>query len=137
MIKTPRAKIVRLLTEYLGTDDRRIEHALKVLYHAENIFNSRCRGGDEEVLIASALFHDIGIKRSEAELGYNTGATQELYGPPIAEHLLSSIGFPADKLVIVKNIIGNHHSPSRYDYPELTILKEADQIVNLQESEAG
>jgi hypothetical protein len=34
------------------------------------------------------------------------------------------------KIEIIKNIIGNHHSPSRYDYPELALLKKADQIVN-------
>jgi hypothetical protein len=30
-------------------------------------------------------------------------------------------------------VIGNHHSPSRYDYPELVVLKEADRIVNRDE----
>lgn len=122
--------------EYFENDDRRIEHALKVLFHAEQIFHSR-PGGDEEIVIAAALLHDIGIKVSEQELGYNTGKTQEKYGPPIAGQLLASIGFPAEKIEIVKNIIGNHHSPSKYDYPELKILKDADQIVNQQESETG
>jgi len=35
---------------------------------------------------------------------------------------------------MVKEIVGNHHSPSRYDYPELEVLKEADRIVNREES---
>lgn len=132
----PRAKITRLLVDYFGDDHRRIEHALKVLFHAEQIFKgSPC--GDEEIVIASALLHDIGIKVSEQKLGYNTGKTQEEYGPAIAGQLLASIGFPADKIEIVKNMIGNHHSPSKYDYPELAILKEADRIVNQQESEAS
>ena len=34
------------------------------------------------------------------------------------------------KTEIVCNIISNHHSPSRYDYPELEVLKQADMIVN-------
>ena len=135
-MKPKRAKIVRALVEYFGTDDRRIEHALKVLFHAEQIFQARPEG-DEDILIAVALLHDIGIKVSEQELGYNTGKTQEQYGPPIAEQLLASIAFPPEKIEIVKQIIGNHHSPSRYDYPELKILKEADRIVNQQESETG
>jgi acetyl esterase len=37
---------------------------------------------------------------------------------------------------IVKDIIGNHHSPSRYGYPELALLKEADRIVNRDEAAA-
>jgi len=132
-MNAPRAKIIRVLIEYFENDDRRIEHALKVLFQAEQIFQAN-PDGDEEIVIAAALLHDIGIKVSEQELGYNTGKTQEKYGPDIAERLLASIGFPADKIAIVKNIIGNHHSPSRYDYPELQILKDADKIVNQQEN---
>ena len=90
-------------------------------------------GCDPDIVIASALLHDVGIKVSEAKHGYNNGATQEEYGPPVAASLLNAIGFPADKIDIVKNIIGNHHSPSRYNYPELALLKEADRIVNKDE----
>jgi HD superfamily phosphodiesterase len=135
-MKTTRAKVARLLIEYFGPDDRRIEHALKVLFHAERLYQA-APAGDEDILITVALLHDIGIKVSEQELGYNTGKTQEQYGPPIADRLLQSIAFPPHQIEIVKAIIGNHHSPSRFDFPELRILKEADRIVNLQESEAG
>ena len=127
-----RAQIVRVLIEYFGADDRRIEHALRVLHHADNILATR-PACDPDIVIACALLHDVGIKVSEEKHGYNNGKTQEQYGPPVAEKLLKSIGFPDDKTLIVKNIIGNHHSPSRYDYPELAVLKEADQIVNRDE----
>ena len=50
-----------------------------------------------------------------------------------ANGMLSGFAFPPEKTRIVKNIIGNHHSPSRYDYPELAVLKEADRIVNRDE----
>jgi HD superfamily phosphodiesterase len=90
---------------------------------------------DYEVLVASALLHDIGIKQSEDRLGYNNGKTQEEYGPPIAEKLLDSIGFPPEKTRKVCEIIGNHHSRSRYDYIELKVLKEADRIVNKLEGD--
>ncbi|MFA6292089.1 MAG: HD domain-containing protein [Victivallales bacterium] len=131
-MKYLRAKITRVLIEYFGADDRRIEHALRVLHHADNIMANR-PSCDQEIVIASALLHDVGIKVSEEKHGYNNGKTQEQYGPPVAEKLLKSIGFPAGKIEIVKDIIGNHHSPSRYDYPELAVLKEADQIVNRDE----
>jgi len=132
-MKYLRAQLVRILTRFFGSDDRRIEHALRVLHHAEHIMGSH-PGCDADVVIASALLHDVGIKVSEEKLGYNNGMTQEEYGPPVAGDLLGSIGFPPDKIEIVKNIIGNHHSPSRYDYPELAVLKEADQIVNRDEA---
>ncbi len=128
-MKYLRGKLTRLLVEYFGNDDRRIEHALRVLHHAECLMENR-PGCDADIVIASALLHDIGIKVSEEKHGYNNGRTQEEYGPPVAADLLRYIGFPADKTEIVKNIIGNHHSPSRYDYPELALLKEADLIVN-------
>lgn len=127
-----RAQLIRVLTEYFGADDRRIEHALRVLHHADIITESH-PSCDPDILIACALLHDVGIKVSEEKHGHNTGKTQEQYGPPVAEELLNSIGFPKEKIEIVKNIIGNHHSPTRYDYPELIVLKEADRIVNRDE----
>lgn len=131
-MKYLQAQLVRVLAEYFGPDDRRIEHALRVLHHAKRIIDDH-PGCDSDVIIATALLHDVGIKVSEEKHGYNNGKTQEEYGPPVAEGLLNAIGFPAEKIEIVKNIIGNHHSPSRYDYPELGVLKEADQIVNRDE----
>ncbi|MEI6645610.1 MAG: HD domain-containing protein [bacterium] len=128
-MKFLRAKLARVLIEYFGSDDRRIDHALSVLHYTDCLID-KFPGCDSEIAIASALLHDVGIKVSEIKHGYNNGKTQEEYGPAVAEALLKGIGFPADKIEIVKNIIGNHHSPSRYGYPELALLKAADLIVN-------
>jgi putative nucleotidyltransferase with HDIG domain len=127
--------VTKLLVDYFGDDFRRITHALEVLRYAEMIAGNeeRVEDCDCEVLVASALLHDIGIKQSEEELGYNTGQSQEKYGPLVAAKLLESIGFTAEKTKKVCEIIGNHHSRSRYDYVELEILKKADAIVNEQE----
>jgi putative nucleotidyltransferase with HDIG domain len=130
-----KTKIIRLLFDFFEGDDRRITHALSVLEEAEKLMQS-ASGFDEEIMIACCLLHDVGIKQSEAELGFNNGKTQEKYGPPAAEILLKRIGFPDEKTVKVKEIIGNHHSPSKYDYIELKILKEADKTVNHRD-EAG
>jgi len=127
-----KGRIVKLLADYFEDDYRRIQHAISVLHHAENIME-QSDNHDPEVVIAAALLHDVGIKPSEIKLGYNNGKTQEEYGPPVVRALLTDIGFPVDKLQKVVDIVGNHHSPSRYDYPELAILKEADRIVNRQE----
>ncbi len=124
-----RARLTRVLLEYFGGDDRRIEHALCVLRHADRLLDNYS-GCDSDIVIASALLHDIGIKVAEERHGYNNGRTQEEYGPPVAADLLHSVGFPPEKIEIVKNIIGNHHSRTRYAYPELALLKEADRIVN-------
>ena len=124
-----KGKVTAAMVEYFGNDYRRINHALEVLRFAENIAEEN-DNFDYDVLVASALLHDIGIKQSEEELGYNNGATQEKYGPPVAKKLLNMIGFPEQKTSKVCEIIGNHHSKPRFDYPELKILKTADAIVN-------
>jgi putative nucleotidyltransferase with HDIG domain len=129
-----KGKIVKLLVDYFGNDFRRINHALEVLKYAEKIMEntSDC---DHDIVIASALLHDVGIKPSEEKHGYNNGKTQEEYGPPVAAALLKKINFPSEKATKVCEIIGNHHSPSRYDYAELKVLKEADKIVNKMEGD--
>jgi HD superfamily phosphodiesterase len=126
---SPRAKLIKALIAFFDDDNGRIEHALRVLFHAECIMQDH-EGFDLDIVVATALLHDVGIKISEEKLGMQNGKTQEEYGPPVAEELLLSVGFPGDKIEKVKDIIGNHHSPSRYDYVELEILKKADRIVN-------
>lgn len=129
-MKYTKARIARLLIDYFEDDYRRIDHAFNVLFQADLILEKEHIDCDHEIVIAVALLHDIGIKISEEKLGYNNGKTQEDFGPPVAEKLLESINFPTAKINKIKKIIANHHSPSRYDYPELEILKRADRIVN-------
>jgi HD superfamily phosphodiesterase len=136
-MKYAKAKIARQLIGFFGEDFRRIEHALSVLRHAECIADGRA-DIDHDLLVAIALLHDVGIKPSEEKLGYNNGRTQEQYGPTEAEKLLQAISFPKEKIKKVSDMVGNHHSPSKYDYPELVVLKEADAIVNrLEAKETG
>ena len=133
-MKYTEAKILKLLVDFFQEDYRRINHAIRVLSYAKEIMNHKEKG-DEDIIIACALLHDIGIKPSEEKLGYNNGKTQEEFGPPIAENLLKKIDFPSEKIRKVKEIIGNHHSLSKYDYIELEIIKEADKIVNIKETQ--
>jgi len=124
-----RAKLIKTVVDFFEEDFRRIDHALDVLRHAEEIMIRR-EDCDPEIVLASAILHDIGIKPSEAERGFNNGKTQEEYGPPLARKILARLGLPRTQIEKISKIIGNHHSPSRYDYPELEVLKQADQIVN-------
>jgi HD superfamily phosphodiesterase len=91
-----KGKITKLLVDYFENDFRRITHALEVLKYAEKTAEGT-EDFDHEILVASALLHDVGIKQSEEVLGYNNGATQEKYGPPVARQLLDGIGFPPEK----------------------------------------
>ncbi len=129
-------RITEALVKFFGKDQRRIAHTLDVLRHAQQIAGTRIEA-DPDVLTAAALLHDVGIKPAEELYGYNNGPLQEKYGPPEAKRLLDEMGFPETKTAKVIEIIGNHHSRSRYDYVELEILKEADAIVNRAESQTG
>ncbi len=132
-MKFLKGRIVKLLVDFFEEDFRRIEHALAVLKEAEALMEKRS-DCDADVVVAAALLHDAGIKPSERELGYNNGETQEKYGPPVVRELLGKIDFAPSSIQKVAEMVGNHHSPSRYDYPELEVLKEADRIVNRRES---
>lgn len=129
-----KGRLIKAMTDFFEQDYRRITHAIEVLKYAEQTVEDYPHA-DEEVVIASAILHDVGIKPSEAELGYNNGKTQEQYGPPVATALLAKHDFPTEKIEKVAQIIGNHHSASRYDYAELEILKIADRIVNKLDAE--
>lgn len=121
------------LVRHFEGDHRRIQHAVRVLHHSLSLLDERgdC---DEDIVIAAALLHDVGIKPAEAVHGRNDGPLQEQYGPPVADTILRRINFPEAKRQTVLDIIGNHHSPARFDYPELALLKDADRIVNKAEA---
>ena len=91
-----KGKIAKLLVDHFQSDFRRITHALEVLKHAERIMEDT-QGYDYEIVVASALLHDAGIKPSVEILGYSNGKTQEKYGPLVVAELLKSIDFPPEK----------------------------------------
>ena len=101
-MKYLRARLTRVLTHYFESDNKRIEHALRVLHHADRIMQDH-PGCDADIVIASALLHDVGIKVSEEKHGYNDGKTQEKYGPAAAGGLLDCVDFPPDKTQIVSD----------------------------------
>ncbi len=142
-MKHLKGKLIHALVMHFEKDYKRIEHAVNVLQEAEKL--ALQQPVDYEILIASALFHDIGIKIAEEKYGYNNGAMQEEYGPPLARQILNDCHIEEHKIQLndchieehkiqkICNIIGNHHSSSKYPYPELKTLKKADAIVNKAE----
>lgn len=126
-----KAKLVHALVHHFKDDYRRIEHAINVLHEAEKL--SENQPIDHDILVSSALLHDIGIKIAEEKHGYNNGRLQEEYGPPLAQRILQDFHLETSKIEKICEIIGNHHSSSKYPYPELEILKQADGIVNKAE----
>ena len=70
-----KGRITKLLVDYFENYFRRITHALEVLKYSEK-FMDNTDGYDYEIVVASALLHDIGIKQSEKVLGYINPATK-------------------------------------------------------------
>lgn len=126
-----RNQLIREMENYFGKDQRRINHAKKVLRYAEEMLDRE--GGDPEVVTAAAILHDIGIHAAEKKYGSNAGKYQEIEGPPIAKKILQKIDFPPGKIDEVLQIIACHHSPGVVRTQNFKILYDADCRVNREE----
>lgn len=119
-----------------GSDERRINHALKVLAYSEEILQKEKMEKDlEEVVVLTAIFHDIGIQEAERKYDSNSGKYQEIEGPPIARQILGEMNVQPAVIDRVCYIIGGHHTPSKVDGADFQVIWEADLLVNMQEEE--
>ncbi len=125
-------ELLREMEKYFGKDTKRINHARKVLSYAEE--KLEIDGVDEQIVIASAILHDIGIHAAERKYNSNAGQYQEVEGPPIAKRILEKINFPKEKIKEVLDIIAHHHSPGIITTKNFDVLFEADCRVNREES---
>ncbi len=125
-------QLVEAMREYFGSDQKRVNHALKVIQYVEEILAKE--GGDYDVVIAAAVLHDIGIHEAERKYNSNAGKYQEIEGPPIAERILKKLNFPQKKLEEVLQIIAHHHHPGIVKTQNFKILFEADGRVNREEA---
>ena len=114
-----------------GDDGKRIDHAINVTKYAKLLL--REEAGNEEVVIAAAVLHDIGIHEAERKYGSTSGPHQEKEGPPIARSIMEKLGIKEGIIEDVCNIIGNHHSPGKIDTLNFKILYDADWLVNLSD----
>jgi len=116
---------------FFGPDVRRINHARKVTAFAERIL--RQEGGWAPVVLAAAIFHDVGIPIAEKKHGSSAGRFQELEGPPVARRLLEACDTEEEIIREVCDIIAHHHSPSAMDTLNFRVVTDADWLVNLEE----
>lgn len=136
MINT--GKLIEAMTEYFGTDLKRINHFLKVFALAKTIGEGEnLDENSQRLLEVSAIVHDIGIKQSELKYNSSAGKYQELEGPAQAEKLLSGLGYDSDFIEKVCYLVGHHHTYSHIDSMPYRILVEADFLVNLFEDGAS
>ena len=122
-------KLIQKMKEVFGDDHKRINHALAVLKYAEQIQSAE--GGDETVVTAAAILHDIGIQQAERKYNSSAWKYQEIEGPPIAEKILSGERYDSDRIEHICKIIANHHSAKDIDTLEFRIIWDADWLVNI------
>ena len=122
-------RLIAAMKKVFGDDQRRIDHAFRVLHHAQEIIKQE--KADPKVVMAAAVLHDIGIHEAERKHGSSAGVYQEQEGPPIAKQILEELGLDADTIEHVVKIVANHHTARDIDTPEFRILWDADWLVNI------
>ncbi len=128
-LRVIRDKLVYEMEKCFAGDEKRIEHAIKVLNYAEQI--QAVEGGDPLIVRAAAILHDIGIPEAERKHGSSAGKYQEIEGPPIAEEILNEYEISPEVVEHVCRIIANHHSAKEIDTAEFRIIWDADWLVNI------
>lgn len=123
------AEIRRAMEDYFGADAKRIGHALRVTGFAGEILLHE--PGDRELVLATALLHDIGIREAERKYGSSAGEFQEREGPPVARKILEGLGYGESFVREVCAIIASHHSPGEVDSDNFRVIWDADWLVNL------
>jgi HD superfamily phosphodiesterase len=122
-------RLMEALADTFKDDERRIAHAHQVLEYARLIRDRE--GGDERIVVAAALLHDVGITIAEELHGSSAGPHQERYGPPLARKIMEGLEMSPADIDHVCDIISDHHSGKKMNTPEFRILWDADWLVNI------
>lgn len=108
------------LRDRLDSASHSLDHLDAVLSYARGL--AATYGGDDDVLTAAALLHDLG--RNDKRLH---GAASAEQSAQLARGILDAVAFPAEKIPLVLVAIGEHDQPElRPTALEGRILKDAD-----------
>jgi len=128
---TIKQKLIKELEDYFGNDQKRINHAKKVIGYAEEILKQE--GGDWHIVIPASILHDVGIKAAEEKYGSSAGNYQEKEGPEIAKKILLKLEFKKEDIEEICEIVAYHHTPGKVDTQNFKILYDSDWLVNLKD----
>jgi len=128
-----REAAIKLMTEYYGDDQGRIDHALRVTDFAEQILHGENQTDPwmVEVVTLTGIFHDIGIPEAIRKFGSGAAPYQEREGEPIAREFCSKLEVRPDILERICYIVGHHHTREAIDGLDFQIIWEADALVNI------
>jgi hypothetical protein len=125
------SEVRKAMEDYFGDDKRRIDHAHRVTAYACMLMENEPANPD--LVVVTALLHDIGIREAERKYGSAAGNLQEIEGPPVAREILAGIGFNEAFIGEVCEIIASHHSPGEVDTENFRVVWDADWLVNLSD----
>lgn len=102
-----------------------LPHIRRVLEMALHLAEAEKIPFDQEALIAAAYLHDIGSFKPYQRKGRHHGESSV----EVVEQLLTMVGFPMEKLDLVKCIIGGHmYYSDPGDCPEAVVFHDADTL---------
>lgn len=129
-----REKYIDALRAHFESDERHIDHSLKVLGHAEAIADEE--GVEPElrrIVFLAALYHDVGIKPALEKYGSSAAPYQEREGAPVVREILQRLDEPEEVVDRIAYIVGSHHTRAAIDGVDFQIVWEADLLVNIDE----
>ncbi|TAN59146.1 HD domain-containing protein [bacterium] len=129
--KTKKELLILEMEKYFGPDQKRINHAKKVLGFAEQLLEKE--NADPLVVIAASVLHDIGIHKAEEKYKSSAGNYQEIEGPPIARGIMEKLHLKNEVIEEVCEIIAHHHSPGEVNTLNFRVLYDSDWLVNLKD----
>ncbi len=101
------------------------DHIKRVLYHSEIL--SAKQGADAEIVRLAALLHDVSMPSE-----YGDRSEHHSYSADMTEELLTELGFPRDRLELVKRCVFNHPNRNAHlrSTLEETIISYADALAH-------
>ena len=129
MNKELKNEIIKKMIIYFGYNNNHINHTYRVLDYSEEI--SDIEKGNPDIVISSAILHDIGIPNCKKKYKSTEGQLQEIEGPPVAREILESLSINEEIIKEVCEIVGCHHSPGEIETMNFKIMWDADWLVNL------
>ncbi|MHB1346824.1 MAG: HD domain-containing protein [Candidatus Humimicrobiaceae bacterium] len=117
------------MMEVFDYDNIHINHTYRVLDYAMEIADAE--HADLNIVVLSAILHDIGIPACKNKYNSIEGQLQEIEGPPIAKNILESLKLDKELVQEVCGIVGCHHSPGEIETINFKVMWDADWLANL------
>ena len=101
------------------------DHIRRVVYHAVRLAK-QC-GADAEVVELGALLHDVSMPSEYGDRGEH-----HAYSAEMAQELLAGLGYPPDRIELVRKCVFNHSGRNAHlrDTLEETCVSDADALAH-------